>query len=161
MNPKHQHLTAINTPWGCFEWTIMPQGACNSPSTWQQRIIWALRHLMGEIAFAYVDDIIVFGATTIAEHEKNVHAVLQALRKEGLFVNPAKSEFITEEVEILGHQITKNGIYADYQKIKKNPSMAYTTNQETYSMFHGICKLHQKVHPKYCTACHQTDEINA
>lgn len=42
MDPNSQKLTAINTPFGCYEWSIMPQGLCNSPATWQRRINKAL-----------------------------------------------------------------------------------------------------------------------
>ncbi|GAA5993032.1 hypothetical protein JCM11641_000854 [Rhodosporidiobolus odoratus] len=39
--------TAIKTPWGLFEWTVMPQGLCNAPATHQARVNEALRHLVG------------------------------------------------------------------------------------------------------------------
>jgi len=36
MFPKNIHKTAIKTPWGLFEWVVMPQGLCNHElgSTW-------------------------------------------------------------------------------------------------------------------------------
>ncbi|GEM07630.1 transposase [Rhodotorula toruloides] len=38
--------TAIKTPWGLFEWIVMPQGLCNAPATHQARVNDALRHLI-------------------------------------------------------------------------------------------------------------------
>ena len=68
MDPASQHLTAINMPWGCFEWTIMP---CNSPATWTQVINKALGELIGDIVYAYVDDLTQFNAMTLKEHIAN------------------------------------------------------------------------------------------
>ncbi|GAA5999199.1 hypothetical protein JCM11641_001366, partial [Rhodosporidiobolus odoratus] len=51
--------TAIKTPWGLFEWTVMPQGLCNAPATHQARVNEALRHLVGVCCQAFVDDVII------------------------------------------------------------------------------------------------------
>ena len=147
MHPNSQRLTAINTPWGCYEWTIMPQGLCNSPSTWQRRINRALAGLIGEICFAYVDDIIVYGALTAKEHEKNVRKVLDALRKDGLLVNPSKSDLICKEVEILGHKISNKGIFPDYQKIDKVTEWPTPKTKRQIQQFMGLVNYLRKFIP--------------
>ncbi|GAA5989911.1 hypothetical protein JCM11641_002808 [Rhodosporidiobolus odoratus] len=70
--------TAIKTPWGLFEGTVMPQGLCIAPATHQACVNKALRHLVGVCCQAFVDDIIIY-SSTLDEHEKNCRAVLDAL----------------------------------------------------------------------------------
>ncbi|PAK71812.1 hypothetical protein B8W95_12890, partial [Staphylococcus pasteuri] len=86
--------TAIKTPWGLFEWTVMPQGLCNAPATHQARINEALRHLIGVCCQAFVDDVIIY-SKTIDKHERNVRSVLQALREAGLYASPKKTDLFT------------------------------------------------------------------
>jgi hypothetical protein len=38
VHPDNIHLTAVRTPWGLYEWTVMPQGGCNAPATHQRRM---------------------------------------------------------------------------------------------------------------------------
>ncbi|GAA5918690.1 hypothetical protein JCM5296_000410 [Sporobolomyces johnsonii] len=96
MHPDDIEKTAIKTPWGLFEWTVMPQGLCNAPATHQARVNEALRHLVGVCCQAFVDDIIIY-SQTLEEHEQNCRAVLSALRAAGLYcieADPSKVEKI-------------------------------------------------------------------
>jgi hypothetical protein len=47
MHPDHVHLTAISTPFGLYEWLVMPMGLRNAPSIHQRRVTNALRGLLG------------------------------------------------------------------------------------------------------------------
>ena len=102
---------------------------------------------MGEICFAYVDDIIVYGADTIEEHERNVRRVLNALESDGLLVNPKKSELICEEVEILGHKISRKGIFPDYQKIDKVTNWPTPKSKKHIQQFMGLVNYLRKFIP--------------
>ena len=42
VHPDDYHLTAVHTPWGLYEWKVMPMGGCNAPSTHQRRMTDAL-----------------------------------------------------------------------------------------------------------------------
>ena len=42
MHPDDVPLTAVSTPFGLFEWVVMPMGLCNAPSTHQRRMYRAL-----------------------------------------------------------------------------------------------------------------------
>ena len=110
--------TAIKTPWGLFEWTVMPQGLCNAPATHQARINEALRHLIGVCCQAFVDDVIIY-SKTIDKHERNVRSVLQALREAGLYASPKKTDLFTLKADFLGHVISREGLAADSSKVDK------------------------------------------
>jgi len=71
VHPDDIHLTAVTTPFGLYEWTMMPMGYCNAPSIHQRRVTAALRKYLGKICHIYLDDIIVW-SNDIVEHEKNV-----------------------------------------------------------------------------------------
>ena len=41
------HLTAVSTPFGLYEWTVMPIGLHNTPSIHQRRVMHVLHGLLG------------------------------------------------------------------------------------------------------------------
>jgi hypothetical protein len=53
-------LTAVKTPWGLYEWTVMPMGLTNGPATHQARNEEILGDLVGKICVVYIDDIVIF-----------------------------------------------------------------------------------------------------
>ncbi len=56
-------LTAVNTPFGLYEWTVMLQGLKNSLPVHQRRVNAALRKFLGEFCHIYLDDIIIWSET--------------------------------------------------------------------------------------------------
>lgn len=118
VHPDDIKYTAIDTPRGLHEWTVMPQGGRNAPATHQRRMFIALRGLIGKICHAYLDDIIIW-SETVAEHAKNVKLVLEALRKASLFCSPKKTALFCTEIDFLGHRISAAGIEADASKAKR------------------------------------------
>ena len=52
----------------------------------------------------YHDDVITF-ATSLADHNKKVRRLFNRLRNARLFLQPDKCEFLSTEVEYLGHVI--------------------------------------------------------
>jgi hypothetical protein len=118
MHSDDIHYTACRTPFGLYEWTVMPMGLRNSPSTQQQRVTNALHHLIGCICHVYLDDIIIW-SNSLTEHVRNVRLVLQTLRTSKLFCSLKKSQLFCDEVIFLGHKISRNGIEADPSKVEK------------------------------------------
>jgi hypothetical protein len=47
MHDDDIHKTAFKTPFGMFEWLVMPQGLCNALGTFQRYINWVLRKYIG------------------------------------------------------------------------------------------------------------------
>jgi hypothetical protein len=118
LHPDDIHLTASTTPFGLYEWTVMPMGGRNAPSTHQRRMTAALRKYIGKFCHVYLDDIIVWSQTE-EEHEANWELVFQALRKAFLFCNKKKSTLFCTEINFLGHHISERGIEPDGSKIQR------------------------------------------
>lgn len=116
VHPDDQQYTAVTTPFGLYEWTVMPQGCRNAPATHQRRMYNALRPYIGSICHVYLDDIIIW-SSTLEEHRKNVTLVLEALRAHSLFCSPKKTDLFCVELDFLGHHISRRGIEADGLKI--------------------------------------------
>ncbi|GAA5921705.1 hypothetical protein JCM1841_007097 [Sporobolomyces salmonicolor] len=139
--------TAIKTPWGLFEWTVMSQGLCNAPATHQARVNEALRHLVGVCCQAFVDDVIIYSAT-LEEHEANCRAVLSALRAAGLYCSKKKTDLFTTRTEFLGHIISRDGIEADPSKVAKIKNWEKPKTVTQVRGFLGIVQYLRKFIPQ-------------
>ncbi|OJT13288.1 Transposon Tf2-12 polyprotein, partial [Trametes pubescens] len=115
---EHIKYTAVTTPFGLYEWTVMPQGARNAPSTHQRRMFSALRQYIGSICHVYLDDIIIW-SQTVEEHRRNVETILNALRKHSLFCSLKKTDLFCLDLHFLGHRISRAGIQPDGAKVEK------------------------------------------
>ena len=118
VHPYDIRLTAVMTPFGLYEWVVMPMGCKNAPATHQRRMNQALRKHIGVICHVYLDDIVIWSGS-IEEHRKNVQTVLQALRDADLYCSTKKSQLFTIELDFLGHHISSKGIEPDGKKVEK------------------------------------------
>jgi hypothetical protein len=118
MHPDHIKLTAVSTPFGSYEWLVMPMGFRNSPSVHQRRVTDALRPLIGSICAVYLDDIVIW-SQSIEEHIVNVRHVMQALVDAKLYCNPNKTNLFKYDIKFLGHKVSQSGIEADDKKVDK------------------------------------------
>ena len=70
-------------------------------------------NLLGDLKMScvlvYLDDITVF-SRTFTEHLGHLRAVFDRLQDAGLKLKPSKCSFFREEMEFLGHKVTKEGI---------------------------------------------------
>jgi hypothetical protein len=131
MHPDDVRYTAVHTPWGLYEWLVMPQGGCNAPPTHQCWVTEALRHLIGKICHVYVDNIIIW-SDTIEEHKQDVDTVMDALQAAKPFCNPKKSLFFATKIEFLGHVISGCGVFADPKKAERILSWPQSTNASVH-----------------------------
>jgi Reverse transcriptase (RNA-dependent DNA polymerase) len=118
VHPDDIKYTVTLTPFGIWEWMVMPMGMRNSPATHQRRVAYALREHIGKICHVYLDDIVIW-SNDIEEHKRNVATILNALRKANLFCSLKKSILFTTELSFLGHLILEKGIEADPSKVER------------------------------------------
>lgn len=116
MDPQSQEKTAFTTPFGHFEFSVMPFGIKNAPSDFQRIMEIALSGLQWKSCIVYIDDILVF-SRTFDQHLKDLENVFSALRKVNLKIKPTKCTFLRKEVPYLGHIVSREGIRPDPEKI--------------------------------------------
>jgi Reverse transcriptase (RNA-dependent DNA polymerase). len=78
VHPDDIKYMATLTPFGLWEWVVMPMGLWNSPATHQRRVTLALKDYIGKICHVYLDDIIIW-SNSLEEHEENCQLILRAL----------------------------------------------------------------------------------
>ncbi|KAF7234101.1 hypothetical protein EG68_12454, partial [Paragonimus skrjabini miyazakii] len=67
-----------------------------------------LRDLLPQKRLVYLDNVVAHGPS-FDEHLANLQIILDRLRQVGLKLNPAKCRLMQEEVNFLGHVISKKG----------------------------------------------------
>jgi hypothetical protein len=110
------HKTAVSTPLGSFEFSVMFFGLAGAPSTFQRLMNHVLRPFIGVFLFVYLDDVIIF-SPDLPTHLHHVHQVLTAFRQHDLYCNPAKSFIGASSVSFLGWRLSNGTIAPDPAKI--------------------------------------------
>lgn len=131
--------TTVTTPYGLYEWTVMPQGCRNAPATHQRRMFNALRPFIGSIFHVYLDDIIIW-SDTIEQHRDNVRLVLDTLRRHKLCCSPKKTKLFCTDLNFLGHHISQCGIEADGLKVDKVLSWPEPRSVKEVRSFLGLVR---------------------
>ena len=106
---EDREKTAFATPWGLYQFKRMPFGLCNAPATYCRLVARVLEGIPSSVAIPYLDDTCVHSAT-FPEHLQNLRRVLEAHRRAGLTLQPAKCQLFRDEIEFLGHVVSKHGI---------------------------------------------------
>ena len=143
MHPDSVQKTAFRVPWGLFEFTRMPQGLVNSPSTFERLMELVLGEFNLTELVIYLDDILVFSAS-VEEHLSRLEKAFQRLSKFSLKLNPAKCEFFKHEVRFLGHVVNGSGISTDPEKVRKILAWPRPSNSEQLSSFPGLASYYRK-----------------
>lgn len=143
MKKEDRHKTAFSTQQGHFEFVRMPFGLKNSPSTFQRMMDNALRDLIGEVCFVYLDDVVVYGKT-LTEHNKNLHRFLQRIRETRLKLQPDKCEYLKPELQYLGHIITEDGVKPNPEKCKSVKEFPRPKNAKSIKQFLGLSGYYRK-----------------
>ena len=107
--------TAFRTRYGHYEYLVMPFGVTNAPAVFMDYMNRIFHPFLDQFVVVFIDDILIYSKSR-EEHEEHLRQVLQILREKQLYANLSKCEFWLEEVNFLGHVITKDGIAVDPAK---------------------------------------------
>ena len=116
--------TAFRTPFGHYQYKVLPFGLTNAPGTFQAVMNNVFddgsinpMHELSKFALVFIDDILIFSKTA-ADHKRHIEIVLAELRKQSILIKASKCVWGQTELPYLGHIIGRDGIKPDPKKVQ-------------------------------------------
>ena len=141
--------TAFATPFGLFQFNVMPFGLQGAPATFQ-RLMDRVTRGMEEFAAAYLDDLVIH-CDTWEEHLSHVRLVLQCLREAGLTVKARKCQFGMEQCLYLGHIVGNGMVRPEMSKVEAISAFATPRTKKEVRVFLGLTGYYRKFIPDFAT----------
>ena len=141
VEPRDIHKTATVTPFGTYEWLVMPFGLRNASQTFQRFMDEVMRGVPN--IFVYIDDILIASANQ-EEHEKHLRTVFQRLDNFGIKIHPDKCVIAVPELEFLGHHISSKGIAPTAEKTSAINNFARPATQQKLREFLGMINFYRR-----------------
>ena len=158
IHPDDVHKTAFTTPFGHYEFTVMPFGLSNAPATFQRMMNAVLQPHMRRYCCVYLDDILVFSRTP-EEHEHHLQTVLKALSDARLFAKLVKCEFGLSSVKFLGHVVSTDGISTDPEKISAVSQFPTPKTVSEVRSFLGLANYYRRFIKQFAAVASPLSDI--
>ncbi|CAL2257673.1 unnamed protein product [Prunus armeniaca] len=108
IHESDRYKTAFVTPFGHYEWNVMPFGLKNAPSEFQN-IMNEIFNPYSHFSIVYIDDVLIF-SESIEQHWKHLHKFLQIVKQNGLVVSAKKIKLFQTNIRFLGFNIHQSQI---------------------------------------------------
>lgn len=158
MHPDDREKTAFSTPFGLFQYNVMPFGLATAPATFMRLMTIVFRGMLYNTCLAYLDDIIIFGRT-FTEHLDRLAAVLKRVESASLKLKPSKCAFGKKSVSFLGHIISDKGISTDPEKLKKIQEWPALRRVDDVRSFLGYATYYRKFIPSFAHIAHPLNKL--
>ncbi|KAK7898999.1 hypothetical protein WMY93_019852 [Mugilogobius chulae] len=145
--PEARELTAFKTPFGLFQFRVMPFGLQGAPATFQRLMDHVLRDV-SQFSAAYLDDVVIYSRSW-KEHLHHLQEVLKRIQAAGLTINPKKCAMAHREVEYLGYTIGFGKIKPQVQKMEAIRSFPVPTTKRKVRGFIGLVGWYRKFIPQF------------
>jgi len=160
MTERAKQCSAFCIRRGLFQWTRMPFGLANAPSTFCRLMENIFHDLLYNICICYLDDINVYAATP-EQLVSHLDQVFTRLREHGLKAKPSKCVFFKSPIEFLGHLVSAEGIEPQPDKVERIENWPVPHCLTRASSFYWSGQLLQALHQALChpsRTAHQPDE---
>ncbi|CAC5425304.1 unnamed protein product [Mytilus coruscus] len=128
-------LTCFNTPFGRYRFLRAPFGIKSIPEIFQRVMTEIMENIEG--AEVIVADILIWGST-IQEHDERLKKVLDRAGQCNLKLSKSKCQFRKNEVEYVGHIISKDALKPDPEKVCAVQKMKKPENKKELQTFLGF-----------------------
>ena len=143
---EDQPKTAFTTPYGLFQFRVMPFGLQGAPATFQRMMDCLLDSI--NYAAAYLDDVIIY-SNSWSEHLRHVSSILQRLADAGLTVKPKKCQFGMSSCAYLGHIMGNGEVRPGVSKVKAIEDFPLPVSKRQVRAFLGLTGYYQRFIPHY------------
>ena len=142
MAEESKDKTAFITPFGLYEFNVMPFGLHGAPATFQ-RLMDKLLAEQRDASDAYIDDITV-ASNSFTEHLMDLRNVFQSVREAGLTIKPRKANLAMYSVGVLGHHAGRGIIKPDAAKIATVQNYPKPVTKKELRAFLGLTGYYRK-----------------
>ena len=146
LDPEDQSKTAFVTKSGVFQFTVVPFGLRNAPGHFQRCIDTVLRDVSG--VSMYLDDIVIFSAT-FDGHLATLRTVFKRLRDVNLQLRRDKCFFLRDELDYLGHLVSKHGVQPNPDKVNAIAKMPAPKDVRELRTFLGMAGFYRRFVAKF------------
>ena len=138
--------TAFVTPFGKYEFLIVPFGLAQAPAYFQLLMNKVLKGL--KFAMTYLDDIIIFSQDEL-QHLEHLEIVFSHLWETGLKMKCSKCDFFKSEIHYLGHLISPEGISPLPNELDSIRHMPVPNSAKEIKQFLGLTGYYRKFVPRF------------
>ncbi len=149
MMEASKEKTAFTTPFGLYEFNVMPFGLHNAPATFQRLMDIVLQEAR-TFAQAYMDDIIVF-SNDWTEHLTHLRSAFGCLQQAGLTLQLPKCQFGLDRVYYLGHIIGGGELQPDPKKLEAVAHFKKPETKKEVNAFVGLASYYRKFVPDFAS----------
>ena len=132
--------TAFITPFGLFDFLVMPFGLKTAPATFQRMMDRLLANI--DKVVVYLDDVLVYG-DTIEEVIRISSEVFDKLNDANLKLRAKKCFIGHRKIEYLGYIVSDKGIEANESKVKAIKEIAQPCNVRQVRRFLGMASYYR------------------
>ncbi|KAM8717987.1 hypothetical protein ACLKA7_004659 [Drosophila subpalustris] len=159
MAADSRECTAFTVPGrGLYQWRVMPFGLHSACATFQRALDTVIGPEMEPHAFAYLDDIVVIGATK-EQHVANLKEVFRRLRAANLKLNRKKCSFFRKRLVYLGHVISAEGICTDPGKVEAIRNLKAPASCKELRQCLGMASWYRRFVPNFATLVQPMTEL--
>ena len=160
VHPDDRDKTAFTCQSGLFQFKVLPFGLTNAPSSFERLMEKVLAGLQFDICLIYLDDVIV-KSDDFDSHIVHLRSVFERIRKANLKLSPKKCVLFQQQVQFLGHVVTKDGIATDVKKVEAVQNWPVPKTVKEVRSFLGLCSYYRKFVKSFATIAkplHQLSE---
>ena len=148
MHPEDELKTAFKTHHGHFQFRVMPFGLTNAPATFQCMMNEVLQPYLRKFVLVFLDDILIYSPSW-ESHLAHLRLVLLQLRHHKFFLKRSKYSFAQDQIDYLGHIISRAGVATDPAKTEAMLAWPTPTTVTELRGFLGLTGYYRRFVPHY------------
>eukprot|EP00731_Ephydatia_muelleri_P034176 Em0049g23a len=134
VDSRDREKTAFVTPFGLFQFRVMPFGLCNAPATFQRLMERVLAGLHWMTCLVHLDDIIIF-SRSVETHVKQLKEVLERLKIAGLKIRLRSAICCKPVCSTLAMSYPRRAYGLTRRKLRVFPTGQYRELQKSSKVF--------------------------